>query len=497
MIYSHKVENILNRRVISLISLILIAGILAVSFYGFKSTLKDSSQSKNPSVIDCRGQTYTCDRSNIAQKPLKGCNKWAPWNSRSELDCNYTTQGTESVSLIADPANYITSKPTDSKYRTEFVSSTGTNPWDLDFLPTGKPIWTNKNGKVRYLKNGSPETILSLDVESSGTIGLLGLAIDPRFSENNYVYLFYAHRKADLESLVDQRDVNLTDFDDDPTTPERRDRFLNRVSRFKLTNQGLEDEKILIDNIPSSDHVSGGRIEFGPDGKLYITTSDANLLHKAADIDSLAGKILRANPNGSVPDDNPTNDSYVYSRAHKNPIGIAWEPETNNLYSTEHGAWRHDELNHIRPGENYGWYGYQCDEKLKIHYGKYQEYYDDSPEEYFNNTSPSECFRNWTLAPGGATFVNDPGHPWHGDLFIAGLRSKHLVRVKFEEGKPTDREIFYISNNEPNISLRLRDVEYQDGSLHVIGDRRGYVKLTPKPKGIRSQIEESLSQLWS
>lgn len=483
-----------------------------------------SEKSNYTTLVDCRNQTHTCEESVITERPKECHDNWVNWKPYSELNCTYTSNNLDSVSFVADAANYITAPRTEVDYETEFVTFTGNSPWDLEFLPSGKPIWTTKElGEVRYLENKSipegisypvltqnkenaiktnedserkgwyssyvPErkhtenksimTIADLDTDFTGTVGMLGLAVDPDFSNNKHVYVFYTYREAELTELVNESKVDLKDFDDDPSTEEGRERFYNRISRFKVTKQGLINETVLLEDIPSSDHHSGGRIEFGPDDKLYATTADGNLLHKAASKESLAGKTLRLNKDGSIPEDNPSKDSYVYTRAHANSIGLAWHPETNDLYGTEHGTWRYDEVNKLEPGKNYGWYGYQCGEKNDVMHGEYERYYEGTSEKYFNNTPPAHCFRNWTIAPGGATFVDEPGHPWYGDMFIAGLRSKQVYRLKFENGKPVEGEVFYTSHNEPRIHLRLRDVEFREGSLYVIGDDEGLVKITP------------------
>ncbi|MEK0348149.1 MAG: PQQ-dependent sugar dehydrogenase, partial [Nitrosopumilus sp.] len=156
----------------------------------------------------------------------------------------------------------------------------------------------------------------------------------------------------------------------------------NRISRFVL-NDVLEEEFILLDNIPNARFHDGGRIKFGPDGKLYVTTGDATNPSSAQDVNSLAGKILRMNKDGSIPKDNPF-ENYVYSYGHRNPQGLAWHSITGELYSTEHGAARNDEINIIKPGKNYGWPMVEC-------FGEGYE-------------NPIRCYKDFTLAPSGASF---------------------------------------------------------------------------------------------
>ncbi len=114
------------------------------------------------------------------------------------------------------------------------------------------------------------------------------------------------------------------------------------------------EESLLLDNIPSGTYHHGGRLKIGSDGKLYVTTGDASAPDIAQDLDSLGGKILRMNLDGSIPNDNPYPNSYVYSYGHRNPQGITWSSD-GTLYSSEHGSRANDEVNLIEAGQNYGW----------------------------------------------------------------------------------------------------------------------------------------------
>lgn len=133
------------------------------------------------------------------------------------------------------------------------------------------------------------------------------------------------------------------------------------MARYEVTAAGLGPEQVLLEGIPGAQVHDGGRLAFGPDGKLYITTGDARVPALAQEADSLAGKILRLNPDGTVPVDNPFPGSPVYSLGHRNPQGLAWDVNTGALYSTEHGPSGEqslccrDELNRIEPRGNYGW----------------------------------------------------------------------------------------------------------------------------------------------
>ncbi len=208
--------------------------------------------------------------------------------------------------------------------------------WALDFLPDGTLIFTERGGKVFSLVapkglvgHAMPSMLAEFsDVASVGEGGLLGIALHPQFSENNFIYFYYTYSKSG--------------------------ELFNRVIRVKKSGDELVEKKIIVDAIPGAEVHNGGRIKFGPDGMLYITTGDAALSAYAQDIGSLAGKILRINDDGTIPESNPFPGSAVYSYGHRNPQGLAWDSE-GNLWATEHGASASDEINRIVLGKNYGW----------------------------------------------------------------------------------------------------------------------------------------------
>jgi len=191
---------------------------------------------------------------------------------------------------------------------------------------------TERTGSIRIVIDGilQAKPYAKIDIVVKGEAGLLGLAIDPHFESNRFLYVY--HTYLNNQGLLRNRVVRLLDHG---TTGEI--------------------VKTIIDDIPADRIHNGGRIKFGPDRKLYITTGDADNGPLAQKMDSLAGKILRINPDGSIPTDNPFSGSPVYSYGHRNPQGLAWHPVTGQLFATEHGPVGHDELNIISPGNNYGW----------------------------------------------------------------------------------------------------------------------------------------------
>ncbi|WP_051392977.1 PQQ-dependent sugar dehydrogenase [Glycomyces arizonensis] len=200
-------------------------------------------------------------------------------------------------------------------------------PWGLAFLPSGQALVSDRNsGAVMLYKGfGAPEVVGGISVPpKEGEFderGLLGLAVSPTYEEDGYIYAYHS-----------------TDED-------------NRVVRFTIENF---DPEPIITGIPSALNHNGGRLAFGPDGKLYVSTGDAGDSANSQDLDSLGGKILRADPDGSVPEDNPFEGSLVYSLGHRNVQGMAWDSE-GEMYASEFGQNTWDEFNHIEAGANYGW----------------------------------------------------------------------------------------------------------------------------------------------
>ena len=315
-----------------------------------------------------------------------------------------------------------------SGYKIETVAENLTIPWSIDWLPDGTALFTERNGNLRAIQNGEllQEPLLTLGV-GAGEGGLLGVAVDPDFEQNNYIYLYYTY----------------TEF---ITTS-------NKVVRYQLTDGVVTEDKVLIDGIPGASYHDGGRIQFGPDGKLYITTGEAGNPDLAQDLNSLGGKILRINSDGTIPEDNPWENSPIYTIGHRNPQGIDWD-ESGNLVATEHGpsGWRgvaHDEINLIIPGANYGW----------------PDVIGDETAEGLQN--PILHTGDDTWAPSGAEFYNGDKIPeWNGKYFVATLRGSHLHMIDFdlENNKIISHEKLFQDEFG-----RLRDVQTgPDGYLYIL-----------------------------
>ena len=309
-------------------------------------------------------------------------------------------------------------------------------PWAIDFAPDGRIFITERRGRIRVLERGHlrPDPWMTLDVAASGEAGLLGLALDPRFAQNGFVYVATTYRNAS-------------------------GKMQNRLVRLRedaKSGKGQLD-KVLIDNIVGANNHDGGRVKFGPDGKLYWAMGDAQESRLAQNLASLNGKILRLNSDGSVPADNPFPNSYVYSYGHRNPQGLAWQPKTGRLYATEHGpsgfqGCCRDEVNFIEPGKNYGWPEVRGDETREgmmlpvIHAGTSE-----------------------TWAPAGAAFATRG--PWAGSLLFTGLRGQTLYRLPLDSNDP--RKAGQVERHFYRRFGRLRDVvEGPDGNLYLLTSNR-------------------------
>lgn len=220
--------------------------------------------------------------------------------------------------------------PTQSNNQLTIIASKLNSPWSITKYQDTFFI-TERDGaivKVENVEVTRQQVQLEKNLSDAAEAGLLGLELAPDFATSQKAFAYYTY--------------------------EDESGQFNRIVTLKLEENTWRETSVLIDKIPSGNVHHGGRLKIGPDGKLYATTGDAANAPIAQDIQSLGGKILRMNLEGSIPGDNPFPNSYVYSYGHRNPQGLAWATD-GTLYASEHGNSRNDEINKIEAGHNYGW----------------------------------------------------------------------------------------------------------------------------------------------
>jgi glucose/arabinose dehydrogenase len=282
-------------------------------------------------------------------------------------------------------------------------------PWSIVWTPDGRLLFTERIGRLRVYERGQlrPQPLLVVsDVEPSGESGLMSIALHPEFASNGLLYLSYVYKGN--EQRV-------------------------RVVRYRETPNGLLERRVIIENIPAAQFHAGCRLRFGPEAKLYITTGDATDRALAQRLDSLAGKTLRLNDDGTVPSDNPfvgqeNARPEIWSYGHRNAQGLDWQPGTNLMFQTEHGPSGFDgpsggdEVNIVEKGKNYGW--------PVIHHGQAREGMETAILEY----TPA-------CAPASGAFYRSAVFPqFRGNFFFGCLKGARIIRVQLNGGRAASQE---------------------------------------------------------
>ncbi|HET7627429.1 MAG TPA: PQQ-dependent sugar dehydrogenase [Bacillales bacterium] len=309
-----------------------------------------------------------------------------------------------------------------SGFKAEVLATNFDVPWNI--AKHGNIFYISERpGKiVKIDENGKTDEMpldLTKDVVQTGESGLLGFVLSPNFEASRTAYIYHTY--------------------------EETGKLFNRIVKIKWTGGKWTETDVLLDHIPGGPIHNGGRLEIGPDGKLYATTGDASDEENAQDRDSLSGKILRMNTDGSIPKTNPFPGSYVYSYGHRNPQGLAWS-EDGEMFEAEHGPSAHDEINLIEPGKNYGWPVIRGDETKE------------------GMVSPLFQSGSVTWAPSGLAYKD-------GALYIAGLRGEQIRQ--FDLHDHSSKAVFQGAG-------RLRDILIEGDAAYVITnntDGRG----TPGP----------------
>lgn len=342
--------------------------------------------------------------------------------------------------------------------RLETVASGLELPWDLEFLPDGRILLTEKPGRIRVIRDRQlqPEPWATLDVYQKAAAGLMGIALAPDFDESGYVFVVGTFRAGDT--------------------------LMNRVIRLTDRHGKGVDPVVLVDSIISGVTHAGAQLAFGPDGMMYVTSGELANPPMSQDMETLGSKIMRFRPDGTIPDDNPWPGSPIYVLGTRNSQGLAWHPETGDLFATEHGPsgadfenyWHgEDELNVILSGENYGW---------PLVSGLSSGLVDDP-----RFVPP---LVEWTpaIAPSGLAIYTGDWRPWYGNAFVAGLRGQQLRRIVLAHS-PEHRTGWRIAREEAYFVGKLGRVRAvvmgPDGYLYITTNNRTAWNDEPAPEDDR------------
>lgn len=323
----------------------------------------------------------------------------------------------------------------------EMVAERLNVPWDLAFAPDGRIYFTERTGAVRVLVGDKLQAepvfeFAGLPFVSKGEGGLLGLALDPDYANNRFMYVYHT-------------------YEESGTTK-------NRVLRLAVEGNKARLDRVILSDLPGQRNHDGGRIRFGPDRLLYVTVGDAQEPGDSQNPHSLAGKILRIRPDGTIPNDNPDPKSPVYSLGHRNPQGLAWQPGTGVMFASEHGQTFKDEINVIEKGANYGWPLIEGDA--------------GEPKQPLTGgiTLRKPLIHSGTdsWAPCGMTFVTQG--PWKGELLTANLRGTQVLKLTLgQEATGAGITVKKADTLWKGQFGRLRHVaEGPDGSLYLLTNNR-------------------------
>ncbi len=331
------------------------------------------------------------------------------------------------------------------------------NPWSIAFLPDQTILVTEREGRLRIIRNGSlvAEPVAGVpEVLAWNQGGLFEVLPHPDFATNRVLYITYANGA---------ENANAT-----------------RIARAEFDGSALKNLTPIYDAVPKKDtgHHFGGRLAIGGDGKLYATIGEGSKYkERAQDMTSSFGSVIRLNLDGSIPSDNPKfgdgERPELFTKGHRNPQGLAYDPERGVLFENEHGARGGDEINIIEGGANYGW-------PLATYGVDYSGARITPYTEYAGTKQP---FKYWTpsIAPSGLAVYRGDAFPpdWDGDLLIGGMADSALHRIDLD-GMNIVKEERYLAGE------RIRDVRVgPDGAIYVTTeDRNGapvgkVLRLTP------------------
>jgi glucose/arabinose dehydrogenase len=330
-------------------------------------------------------------------------------------------------------------------------------PWGIAFLPNGDALVTEREGRLRMIKDGKlqgqPITGLPKNIYIAGQGGLLDVALHPQFADNSLVYISYAAKAWG--------------------------RTGTEVARGRLDGMALKDVEVIfkVDPKTKGNNHYGSRLAFLPDGTLMITAGDRfSFMHQAQKPSDHLGSIMRINDDGSIPADNPFADHKeyrheIYSYGHRNVQGLAVQPDSGLIWEHEHGPKGGDEVNILKPAANYGW--------PEITYGINYNGEIISDKTHQDGMEQPVIYWDPSIAPSGMDFYTGDKFPeWNGDIFVGALAKTHLRRLHVEGDKITDQEVLLQDYG------RIRDVQTgPDGYLYILVDALDgqVLRLEPTP----------------
>jgi aldose sugar dehydrogenase len=340
------------------------------------------------------------------------------------------------------------------RFRVVPVVSGLDTPWSLAFLPDGDMLVTERPGRLRIVRGGvlDPTPIAGTpDVRAMGQGGLFEVALHPQYATNQFIYLTYAKPGEGGAATA--------------------------LARGRFDGRTLSDVKdILVSQTwgTAGQHF-GGKIAFGADGMLYLTTGDRGSRDRAQDLSDHAGTVLRLRDDGTVPPDNPFVNRQgarpeIYSYGHRNGQSLAFRPGTDELWQTEHGPQGGDELNLILPGRNYGWpiatFGREYSGEII------------SPNPWNEEVQPPATIWTPSIGTSGMAFYTGDAFPaWQGNLFVGGLSGMTINRLGINEKGMPGRETLLFE-----LGQRVRDVRQgPDGLLYVVTNSNpsGILRIEP------------------
>ena len=355
----------------------------------------------------------------------------------------------QEISIVTIPEEQLTT----AEYEYEVVVPGLDIAWGMAFLPDGSILITEKSGELIHFKDGQKHQVEGApEVYNRGQGGFLDVALSPNYQSDGWIYFTYASTEGEGEG------GNTT------------------LMRAKLENNSLTNKEVLYKAVPNSTRGQhfGSRIDFDKEGHLYFSIGDRGDRDvNPQDLTRDGGKVYRLNLDGSIPEDNPYvgvsgAKEAVFSYGHRNPQGMIYNSDTNEIWVHEHGPQGGDEINIVKKGANYGW--------PLVSYGIN---YDGTS---FTDETSGPDFEDpiyyWvpSIAPSGFVYVTSDKYPdLKGDLLVGSLKFQYVEHLTLDGKRVTAREKIL-----ENIG-RVRDVvQSPDGDIYVSVEGKGIVKILPK-----------------